>query len=206
MKLLRFDSPVIRFFERAFELLALNLFALLLCVPLFTAGGAMTALYKTLFDLRQQKGRALKGFFQTFAAEFRPALPLGLLCAAGLAAYGAYLYLLYPLLAAGTIWAWIAISAIGALFFFQMAYVFPLFAKFQNTVKTTIVNAFVLSLRHLFVTILVLAMRLLPIALILLLPNYAAFVILIWLFVGISLPAYLASGRFLKVFSLYAEL
>ncbi len=137
-----------------FELIVLNLLTLLLCVPLVTAGGAMTALYATLFDMRQQKGRAVKGYLKAFKKEFKPALPLGLLCVLGLLAYGAYLYLLYPALSAEAGWAWVAVSALGALFFFPMAFLFPLYAKFQNTVRLTVVNAFLMSVKHIFVTLL----------------------------------------------------
>ena len=135
MNLFSYFAPVMRFFERVFELIVLNLLTLLLCALLLPAGAAMTALYATLFDMREQKGRAIKGYFQTFLREFKPALPLGLLCAAGLLAYGAYLYLLYPALSAEAGWAWVAVSALGALFFFPMAYVFPLFAKFKTRLK-----------------------------------------------------------------------
>lgn len=205
LNLLSYNSPVMRFLERVFDLIVLNLMTLLLCVPLFTAGAAMTALYKTLFDIREQKGRTIIGFWQTFRAEFRPAMPLGLLCAAVLASYGGYLYLLYPKLAADSAWAWIVVAAVGALFFFPMSFVFPLFARYQNTVKKTIVNAFFLSLRHILTTLFLLAMQFLPAALILLLPAYAPFIVLVWLFFGISLPAYLTSGLFLRIFSAYGN-
>ena len=195
-----------RFLERVFDLVVLNLMTLLLCIPLVTAGAAMTALYKTLFDIRQQKGRTIIGYWRTFRAEFRPALPLGLLAIVSLAAYGAYLYLLYPRLAAEVVWAWIAVAAIGALFFFPMTFVFPLFAKFENSVKKTIVNAFFMSIRHLPVTILFLVMQVAWPVSMFLLPQQAAVILLAWMFFGISLPAYLASGLFLRVFQQYAEM
>lgn len=206
MNLLSYNSPIIRFLERVFELIVLNLLTLLLCVPLVTAGGAMTALYATLFDMRQQKGRAIKGYFQAFKKEFKPALPLGLLCAAGLLAYGAYLYLLYPALSAEATWAWAALSALGALFFFPLTFVFPLYAKFQNSVRATIVNASLMSVRHLLVTLLVLLMNAPVVALMLLAPSWAAYIVLIWMFIGVSLPAYLASWFFLRIFRKYTPL
>ncbi len=206
MNLLSYNSPLIRFFERVFELIVLNLLTLLLCVPLVTAGGAMTALYATLFDMRQQKGRAVKGYLKAFKKEFKPALPLGLLCVLGLLAYGAYLYLLYPALSAEAGWAWVAVSALGALFFFPMAFLFPLYAKFQNTVRLTVVNAFLMSVKHIFVTLLVLLMNFVPVACLLLVPSGTVYIVLVWLFIGVSLPAYLASGLFLRVFGKYAPL
>jgi len=206
MNLLSYNSPVIRFLERVFELIVLNLLTLLLCVPLVTSGGAMTALYATFFDMRQQKGRAIKWYFQAFKKEFKPALPLGLLCAAALLAYGVYLYLLYPALSVEAGWAWIAVSALGALFFFPMVFLFPLYAKFQNTVRLTVVNAFLMSVKHLWVTLLVLLMNAPAAILMLLVPSWAAYIVLIWLFIGVSLPAYFASGLFLWVFRNYAPL
>ena len=206
LNLFSYNSPIMRFLERVFDLVVLNLMTLLLCIPIVTAGAAMTALYKTLFDIRQQKGRTVIGYWQTFRAEFRSALPLGLLAIVALAAYGAYLYLLYPRLAAENVWAWIAVAAIGALFFFPMSFVFPLFAKFENTVKKTIVNAFFMSIRHLPVTLIVIAMQVVWVLLMRFLPDQAPFILLVWLFFGISLPAYLASGLFLRVFAQYAEI
>lgn len=195
-----------RFLERIFDLLVLNLMTLVLCIPLVTAGAAFTALYKTLFDIRQQKGRTVIGYWQTFRAEFRPALPLGLLAMATTLAYGGYLYLLYPQLASQRAWAWITVAAIGALFFFPMTFVFPLFAKFENTVKKTIVNAFYMSIRHLPVTLLMIVMQACWGIAMLLVPSQAPVILLAWFFLGISLPAYLGSGLFLKVFAQYAEL
>lgn len=195
-----------RFLERVFDILVLNLMTLVLCIPLITAGAAMTALYKTLFDIRQQKGRTVIGYWQTFRAEFRSALPLGLLAIVAIAAYGGYLYLLYPQLAAERAWAWITVAAIGALFFFPMTFLFPLFAKFENTVKKTIVNAFYMSIRHFPVTLLMLAMQVAWVFLMFLFPYQAQTILLAWFFFGISLPAYLCSGLFLKVFAHYAEL
>lgn len=206
MNLFSYNSPVMRFLERVFDLVVLNLLTLVLCIPIVTAGAAMTALFKTLFDIRQQKGRTLITFWQTFRAEFRPALPLGLLAFVAIAAYGGYLYLLYAQLAAEAAWAWITVAAIGALFFFPMTFVFPLFAKFQNTIKKTIVNAFYMSIRHLPVTLLMLAMQAVWVFAIFLFPYQAAFLVLAWFFFGISLPAYLGSGLFLKVFAHYAEM
>ena len=195
-----------RFLERVFDLVVLNLMTLLLCIPIVTAGAAMTALYKTLFDIRQQKGRTVIGYWQTFRAEFRPALPLGLLAIVAIAAYGGYLYLLYPQLAAERAWAWITVAAIGALFFFPMSFLFPLFAKFENTVKKTIVNAFYMSIRHIPVTLLMIVMQAVWVFSMFLFPYQAAGILLAWFFLGISLPAYLGSGLFLKVFAQYAEL
>lgn len=195
-----------RFLERVFDIIVLNLMTLLLCIPVVTAGAAMTALYKTLFDIRQEKGRTVIGFWQTFRAEFRPAMLLGILALVASAAYGGYLFLLYPQLSAERAWAWITVAAIGALFFFPMTFIFPLFAKFENTMKKTIVNAFYMSIRHFPVTLIMLVMQAAWLVAMFLVPAQVPVILLAWFFFGIALPAYLGSGLFLRVFKQYAEL
>ena len=206
MNLFSINSPVMRFLERVFDIIVLNLMTLILCIPIVTAGAAITALYKTLFDIRQEKGRTVIGFWQTFRAEFRPAMLLGILTLVATAAYGGYLFLLYPQLAAERAWAWITVAAIGALFFFPMTFIFPLFAKFENTVKKTIVNAFYMSIRHLPVTLIMLVMQAAWLVSMFLVPAQAPVILLAWFFFGIALPAYIGSGLFLRVFKQYAEL
>ena len=68
------------------------------------------------------------------------------------------------------------------------------------------VNAFLMSVRHLGTTLLVLLMSFVPAVCLLLVPSAAALIGLIWMFIGISLPAYFASGFFLRVFGRYAAL
>lgn len=205
MNLLSYNSPIMRFLERVFDIVVLNLMTLILCVPLISAGGAMTALYKTMFDIREQNGTTVRGYLHTFRAEFRPAMGLGLLCIVAIAAFGGYIFLLYPKLSTESAWAWIILAAVGALFFFPMTFVFPLFAKYQNTVKKTIINAFFLSIRHILTTIVMLALQAVPVVVMLLLPAYIPTIIMLWFLAGISFPAYIGSGLYKRIFAFYSE-
>jgi uncharacterized membrane protein YesL len=63
-----------------------------------------------------------------------------------------------------------------------------------------------MSIRHIPVTILMLVMQVVWVFAMFLFPYQAPFILLAWLFFGISLPAYLGSGLFLRVFKQYAVL
>ncbi len=49
-------------------------------------------------------------------------------------------------------------------------------------------------------------MNFVPVACLLLVPSGTVYIVLVWLFIGVSLPAYLASWFFLRVFGKYAPL
>lgn len=74
MKLLSLESPVGRFLARVFDLAILNLLFLLTCIPVFTVGAAVTALYDVLLRLvKDEEGALVKGYFRAFAENFKKA-------------------------------------------------------------------------------------------------------------------------------------
>ncbi len=74
------DGPVVRFLGRIAELMALNLCFLLCCLPVFTIGASVTALYGSLFA-RDDQG-AVRRFFRQFRGNFRQGTVLGLILGA----------------------------------------------------------------------------------------------------------------------------
>ena len=127
------------------DLAILNLITLLCCVPVITAGAAMTAMHYVLLKIvRQEEGYITADFLHSFRQNFRQAtaawclfllfaalLALDLLLADGADSIGQGfpLFVRYMLAGAGIF---------AALVFL---YVFPLLARFENTVAGTIRNA-----------------------------------------------------------------
>ncbi len=127
------------------DLAILNLITLLCCVPVITAGAALTAMHFVLLKIvRQEEGYITADFLRSFRQNFRQATAvwcLFLLFAALLAldlfltggsdgaGQGFPLFIRYMLVGAGIFAALISL------------YVFPLLARFENTVAGTIRNA-----------------------------------------------------------------
>ena len=127
------------------DLAILNLITLLCCVPVITAGAAMTAMhYVLLKSVRQEEGYITADFLRSFRQNFRQATAvwsLFLLFAA--------LLVLDFFLTGGSdgngrsflIFVRYMLAGAGIFAALVFLYVFPLLARFENTVAGTIRNA-----------------------------------------------------------------
>jgi len=206
MKLLAIHSPIARFFEFVFTLIVLNVFTVMCSLPVLTAGPAITALHRSVFSLRSGQSQIFRGYFKAFKENFRPALLLGIICLTMCISFALYVMLFDEMLAAGNILAWIAVIALGAVFFLPMTFLFPLLSQFENTAVRTLLNAFLLSIRHLGTAVAVLALQALPLILLLIQPLWFFISLPIWLFIGVAFTGWLTSYMFLRVFRGYANI
>lgn len=132
-----------RFMRNMFDLMVLNWLWLLCCLPVITIGPATCAVYSvTLKMAREESFSTVKCFFQEFKNSFVQGLASGLIA------------LLLLLVAAGDAWfalqqtgymhtVFLAVAiSIAAVAMSFIAYVFPLQARFKNSLKQHVINAF----------------------------------------------------------------
>lgn len=206
MPLLSVDSRLVRFLERIFELVVLNLLTLLCSIPLVTIGVAFTALYRSLFNMRQGNAGIIKGYFIAFRDNFRSGLLLGLILLVFCISFGLYIYFFRDLIAAGDALVLIGIVLVGVFFFFPMTLAFPLLSMFDDSALRTLSNAFLLGFRHLATTMAVLIMFGLPWLILFLAPSWFLRIIPLVLLFCFSLPGWFASSLFLKIFKKYSSI
>ena len=66
-KFFNLDSPLMVFLSKMADLMILNIITLLLCLPIITAGDAMTALYyMTIKIVRGEECYIVRGYFKSF--------------------------------------------------------------------------------------------------------------------------------------------
>jgi uncharacterized membrane protein YesL len=142
--------------SRVWDIIVMNLLLLVCCLPVVTAGAAVTAVCDmSLRLMRQEEGYIIKGFFRAFRRNFKQATKLWLICLGVFAVCvgdllaGRYLaaYGIQPLLTAAAGIQFILLTAV-------MQYLFPLTARFENTVGGTVKNAILLMVCHLPETLL----------------------------------------------------
>ena len=64
MKLFNLDSPVMVFLSKVANLMILNVLTIICCIPIFTAGAAITALYYVTIKMaRGDDPYIIKGYF-----------------------------------------------------------------------------------------------------------------------------------------------
>ena len=90
----------------------------------------------------------------------------------------------------------IIIIAIGVLYLFTVMFVFPVLAKFDNTIRRTIKNAFLMSIMQFPKTILMVIMFAIPPVVFVLYPQAIPVVFLF----GLSVPAWLSAKLYNKFF------
>ncbi len=133
----------------------LNVLWFLCCLPIVTAGASTTALfYVTLKVAKDEEGNITKAFFHAFRQNFKKATVIWLiLLAAGivLALDGYVFYHMCFENALWTIGTAIFLVALAAYAIILM-YIFPLLARFENTVKAMFLNSLMLGMRFLLCT------------------------------------------------------
>ena len=197
------DNPIARALGRIFDLVVLNLIFIICSLPIITIGASVTAMYAVMLKMvKNEEGYIVKGFFQAFKDNFKMAtkawlimLPFGLLI---------YMNVLLSteMPAFGQVFLVIFI-VIGMFASFSGVYVFPLIARYENSLKATFKNAFLLAIGRLPFTILLVFLHVVPLVFMILDPLFFVYGILIWFAIGFSLVTWFCSKILRRIFVIF---
>lgn len=182
------------------DIVILNLLFLICSIPIVTIGASATACYAGVCRTLQKKetGLVFQRFFQDFRAAFRQSTA------------GWLLELLAVCILAGDIWFAVVYSEPDNKFFLIFAIIvgvgvlmaslwfYPLVARFQNTFKGHLKNAFLLAFAQFPRTLLVLVIWVITLGLPLTVFEILAYLGWLWLLCGFSLPMYWTVKLFRK--------
>ena len=149
------DNPVMNFITRLVYCVWLNILWFIFCIPVFTAGASTTALfYVTLKMAQDQEGNITRQFVTAFLDNFRFSTKVWLILLAVLAIFGVDGYFLWHMRYENMFW-----TILTAIFFVACAalaivlmYIFPLMARFENTIPMMFKNSLFIGIRYLFCT------------------------------------------------------
>lgn len=155
--LLNPDNPVMQTITKIVQSVYLNILWFICCLPVFTAGASTTALfYVTLKMAKNEEGNITRAFFHSFRENFRQATKIWLiLLGIGiLMAFDGYVF--YHMRFENVFWAVGTAFFIVALIAYAIVlmYIFPLLARFNNTVKAMFKNSIMIGMRFLLCTFL----------------------------------------------------
>ena len=199
------DNKFFVFMGKIADLCMLNLLCIICCIPIVTAGASLTALYYvTMKMVRNEEAYIFRSFFRSFKQNFKQATVINIIMLAA----AALLYIDTNIAGkmgqpAGKILGMI-FAAFTLLYVMILLYVYPLLAKFYNSVKNTFKNAILMAIRHLPYTILMLLICACPI-LILFIPSFQIQMSLIMLVIlfGPEVISYGNSHFFVRIFDKY---
>ena len=207
MKFFNYDSPFWSFMSRIADLVIVNVLWLVFCIPVFTIGASTAALYRvTLNIVRGEGGGIARSFWQAFRLNFKQGtlLFLILLLPTLLVIYELWLYLSGAV--AQSVWMGVVFCLPSLLVALVTAYVYPLLAQFDNTIKNTLKNACLLSIGNLPYSIVMVALNLAAPALLFFATSFFLQTCIFWILIGGSLVALLNSYLLRKIFKKYFNL
>lgn len=149
----QYDSPIIRILARIGDMIILNILWFVCCLPVVTFGPATAAAHYVALKFVRDEGTSVTGmFFKSFRQNLRQGIVLGLLMLAAGAVLGVDLWLIMTGKVSFSPAARLAILGILWLlmFLYMMVtvYVWAVMARFDNTIKNTVVNACVMAVAN----------------------------------------------------------
>ena len=187
------------------DLCILNIICVVCCIPIITAGASITAMYYvTLKMVRNEEAYILRSFFKSFKQNFKQATIINLI----MLLIGVVLYVDLNVSkamqgGAGQIF-YVIFMAFVLIYFILFLYVYPVLARFYNTIKNTIKNALFMAIRHFPYTVVMVIIAVCPL-LLLLVKSYQiqSTLFVLFLLMGFALIAYCNSYFLAKIFDNY---
>ena len=153
MKFWAIDSPVMRVLGRLGDIIILNMIFVVGCIPVITIGTSLSALYAVAMKMaRGEDPSVWKEFWKAYKRNFRPAT----ICWLVMAVIAILLFVDFRIIgvlkrSSESMYSImrIVLAVILGMWMLMFQYLFPYIARFENTVKQTLKNAFLLMIRHL---------------------------------------------------------
>ncbi len=198
------DNVIVRALNKICDMVCLNILWLICCIPIITIGASTTALYTIMLKMvKNEEGYIFRGFFRAFKENFRQStimwiilFLLSILCFIDYRVAG---------MVAGT--AGLVMRAVFFLFgFFLLSvtiYVFPLTARYENTIRATFRNAMLLTVGRFPYTLLMVAVTVIAVFASLWNGITLMFAIPLWFLIGGSLLAWINSYILWRVFRIF---
>ena len=141
------DSPIMRFLSRVCDLIILNLLTIVCCIPVFTAGASITALFSvTLKMVKGEESYIVRGFFKGFKENFKQSTIIWLIVAV-LGLFPLSWITVRRVLLPGNMKSifQVLIGAIAVIYLMVFTYIFPYVARFRNDIKNIFKNSLLIS-------------------------------------------------------------
>ncbi len=147
MKFFSVESPLYKFMQSLWDILKLNFMWIIFCIPIVTIGGSTIAAFSVLLRMSEdQEGNVIKDFWKAFKENWKQGILIGLL--PPICFEAVFLdFQLYNAVENGGLGILIVGCFSAYIFIFCLIYVFPLLARYDNTVINSIKNSFRIGMK-----------------------------------------------------------
>lgn len=163
MKFFSIDSPFYKFISKLWDIVQLNFFWLLCCIPVVTAGASTVAACSVALKMAEDtEGYIARSFFKAFKENIKGGSLLGILSL--VAAYAVYLDFQFWNATESAVFLIMGMVAV-LVFTMGLLYAFPLMARYENTFLGTLKNSYDISTRYFLRTLMMAAILALEVVL-----------------------------------------
>ncbi|MCD8105862.1 MAG: YesL family protein [Lachnospiraceae bacterium] len=202
--LFNMENPFWQALSKLADLMILNLLFLLCSIPIFTIGASLTGLnYVTLKMHSGEEGYTTRSFFKSFRQNFKQATAMWLITLFVVAILACDILILrdttgifYTILRAVIIMICIACVMI-------FLYQFAILARFDNTVKNTFRNAFIMAIADFPRTLAMIAIVAAAIIITFFNSTTMTWALLFWILGGFAIMSYCNTSFLSKIFDKY---
>ena len=195
------SNPFFSFMGLVFDLVMMNLIWLVCCIPVITFGASTTALYTVMLRrAKNEEGYMVRGFFSAFKSNFKQTVPLTLIYILAAAVLVSDMIIIRNW--EGTFDSFMFGFCMVAIMVAQgvFSYVWPLQAKFENTVKGTLANAGRIAIVKLPRTAILVVLHVVPWFIFLFVPTVFVALTMFWILGVGSVTAYVSSKLINPIF------
>ncbi|MGN0354034.1 MAG: YesL family protein [Muricoprocola sp.] len=198
------DNALFRALGKLADLMILNICFIIFSIPIVTMGASFTGMYYvTLKMAENEEGYVFRSFWKSFKQNFKQATCIWLI----VLALGIILVLDLLILkdAEGTMFTVMRVMITALVFVYLMLaiYVFPVLARFYNSVKGTLKNALLIAIANFPYTLLMLVICIAAVVITFLNGYTLWYGLLVWILAGFSGIAYANSFFLKKIFKKY---
>lgn len=201
------DGVLFRITERLGNLILLNLLYLIFCIPIVTIGPATVALhYVTLKYAANEEDRVWEPFIHSFKQNLKQGIIVGLLTAVVGVFLAFDLYYIYQMVSAGQTLdkvALVLVSLACIVYLMATAYIYPLLARYENSIRQMLRTATILAIRHLPATVCMAIISAAPILMLMYTPLTFMLALSFYFFIGFSAIAFLQDKLIVRIFWQY---
>ncbi|MCC4045821.1 YesL family protein [Enterococcus gallinarum] len=186
--------------ERIYQILLLNSIFIISCLPVVTIGVALASAYGTAYKMiDHSEGVLYKEYLRQLKLNMLPATKLWVLILAVIGA-GFWTFPYVQSFMVGNKIAYYLTMVFITFLVLMSLYLFPLIARFDNSLSGTVVNAMILSLKHLPQSIIVFFITIGGVVIV---PIYLPKLLFVWLFTGIGTVIFINANILMNVFKKY---
>jgi len=139
---------------KLFDVVALNLVFIIVCIPIVTIGPAISALYyASVKSIRRDRSYPIKEFFKAFKRDFKQSFIVGLILVLAAAIIYVDIRFVVDYIKNDFTAMRYVYLVIGLVISFISVYIFPLISRFSLKISGLFRLSFYLAIRHLLTTI-----------------------------------------------------